>query len=447
MRSLAAKFVASCEELDEVVSAAPLEGGADSMEQGILDAQQVEAEVAENEQALAEAQEVATGLEAIANDLDAFAKDGGLDSKGAVMMRRAVNAYTAQLGFKTPPVASVESFGGATSRVTATVASMEGIKEIIANVWKWIKDQIQKLRNTMKDYWLKNYAVAPRLSKRAQALKARAQKATGSAKESKIEISGVLAAINIGGTVPSDIPGSYGKVKAEAERIFSTTSKDTLTAAEAFAKQVEGLSFTNDETFSEAIVIFKNDKPMADVKIGTPITGDKRHGDAEEAFGGDEIMGGVRVFASYKKYTAGDIKSVVNAIASLKAGMEPVSATPRDVSGTANVNTLSLSAVADVCDSVIGVADLIAKYAQGYANRDKSKDVILKAGDAFAKQVAGIEELATANNAIARDIATAIKAQAEMIDRPMTQFSSQIIRTSAAVLTVCEKSLGQYTAG
>ena len=424
----------------------PLQGGADSLEAGLLDVQATEAEVAENEAAISEAQDVATGLEAIANDLQAFVKDGGLDAKGAVMMQRAVNAYTSRLGFAKAPVASVESFGGVASRVSSTTVSMEGIKELVLKVWNWIKEQIQKMRIKLKDYWLKNYAAAPRLSKRAEALKAQAQKATGTAKETKFDLGGVLAQLHIAGKLPN-IAAAYDKVKAQAEKIFATTSKVTLDNAEKYAADIEKLTFKDDATFTTAIGQFKNDKTMHDIRsVGNPIKDDKRHSDSEEAFGGEELMGGVRVFVSWKKYTQNDVKSVMGAIASLRGGLESFTDKERDVSGSATVSTLSLSNIIGICDSVIGVADLVAKYAQGYVNRDKAKDLIIKAGDAFTKEVGTIEELSTANNAIARDIAAGFRAQAAMIDNPMTQFSGYILRTSAAALTVCEKSLAQYGA-
>ena len=107
---------------------------------------------------------------------------------------------------------------------------------------------------------------------------------------------------------------------------------------------------------------------------------------------------------------------------------------------------MSTSAIVDLCDSVIGVADLVAKYAQGYVNRDKAKDIILKAGDSFAKEVESVENLSAENNTLAKTFIQAFKTSAEVLDRPFTAFSGYVLRTAAAALTVCEKSLAQYGA-
>lgn len=451
--NLGSRFQASMESRgceDDAANLIP--GGADSMEASLLEAQQVEAEVAENEQALDEAQDVAAGLEAIANDLEAFVKDGGLDAKGAVMMQRAVNAYTSRLGFAKAPVASVESFGGATSRITATTASLEGIKEIIRNVWEWIKKQINAVRTKLKDYWLKNYAVAPRLSKRAEAIRAKATAAASKTikKGEKVTLSAEVKALHVNKAFPTDLAAAYSDVKAVAENVFNTTSKATLDAAEAYADMVNKMAFKDDAEFGTSVQGFVNannairSKVVGSFSTLTVDAGDTRYND-REVFGSKEVMGGQRVVITYTKAGAANTpKDAVDKLVSVTAGMMPVRAKEDTLRDEVSIDPLPTSKITSICDEIIGVADLVAKYAQGYANHERAKDALLKAGEAFNKEASACEELSAANNTLAKRIVDGISAYSKLVDQPMVGFSGYVLRTSAAVLNVCEKSLALY---
>lgn len=447
MGTLARAFTASLED-DSVlpVDGEVLEGGADSMEEGLLQAQEVEAEVTENEQALADAEEVAEGLESIAASLESYVRDGGLDAKGADMLNQAALAYTRRLGMSRPVTASVESFGGATSRVSATQASLEGIRETANQVWEWIKAQFTKLRKYLKDFFIKVFSAGPKVKARAEALKMKALKPLGNRKESKIEVGGVLRALHLGGkgVNVAQLEAGVKQVGTLAESIFVSFAKEAENYTKEYATFLEGIDLDSDDKFKGSLGKINGVKfPAFAAATEAAENGAKKT---------KELLGGKAIFASQVKAAPGgkDLGAIKTYISDElhKGSVHLAAFDPKkehDLNGTLDIETLTPQQVSALCTEIIGIADVVTKYAKDYTNHEKAKDAILKAGADYDRKAQKATDLGTECSGIASNIFKASMSVAGTLDQPSAGFSSYIMNTCKAALAVCEKSLAQYS--
>ena len=144
----------------------------DTLEEEVFQVTDGAQEVEETTNDVEELEEVAEGLESICVSLEAAIADGGLDPVAARFMHHAVGAYTNRLGLESTDVAaSLESFGGASSRAGATTVSLETIKETLQKVWQAIKNAVMKAIAAVKNFFAKIFGGVKKLKERSAALK------------------------------------------------------------------------------------------------------------------------------------------------------------------------------------------------------------------------------------------------------------------------------------
>lgn len=123
-------------------------------------------------------EDAAAGVESIVLALEAAQLDGGLTPQAAVFMNIALASYAEPIGLTIDAIPSVESFGGASARLSSTVASLEASK----GIWQTIKDAILKAFRAVKDFmmglWNKLFNGAAALKQYGEKLVKAADKAT-----------------------------------------------------------------------------------------------------------------------------------------------------------------------------------------------------------------------------------------------------------------------------
>lgn len=400
--------------------------------------EQAAAEVEQTNEVVEELEEAKEGLEAIALSLESISKNGGLDQNSAMFARHAIAGYTARFGIQTSDVMpSMESFGGASARASATTVTMEGIGEAIKSFWDAIVAQLKKVWAAVKNWWLKTLDAAPRLKAAAEKLKAKADKTTGSPKESKID--GPLKALHISGKAPAD-------VLAQAKGLVAL-SKDSLKQGlgdkvDNAAKMLEDIDAKTDATkiAAKTTEMAGNADIISIAEAKTaPANAAKRFGEGLEILGTGELPGGKMIIVKLpaKKDDAGAFKRVGQSLVSFAEKA-------KDVDSNAQFAALSAGACSDVCDQVIAICDNIIDFKKEWEKRESSFDTFQKAGDKLVKTLQKDTDLKSDQRKPIVDLIGGAQALVGTAVRGPAQFISYYISTSKAYLTLVEKSLSNH---
>lgn len=243
-------------------------------EEIILDTAPEEGEVANVELELApEATEVEEQSSAIDEGLDAAdqleevqtvvadsvssgegegAADGdGLDEVAAESIRIAIEAISARLDYNPKKISGMravyasEAFAAPSSRVANSKLALEGIGEMLADLWKKIKSAIKRLMEKAKAFWEKYFTGLGRAKMALEAMKARIKKAKGEIKDKSFieKAPGALAAAfgyekDISANVVKGVIAAHSKaLKAGDQNV-----------TEKLIKYLEGVKIEDGET-------------------------------------------------------------------------------------------------------------------------------------------------------------------------------------------------------
>ena len=80
---------------------------------------------------------------------------GGLIGQAYPYLRTVVDDAATLAGVRQRAVPSLESFGGKHTRVTSTLVSIEGIKEVMKKIWEMVVETFKKITKWLKQYWTK----------------------------------------------------------------------------------------------------------------------------------------------------------------------------------------------------------------------------------------------------------------------------------------------------
>lgn len=398
--------------------------GEETVEGKMAEVDEAEAEVETEEEAGEELEEAAEGLESIANQIEASLEDGGLTPGEAVYMNIAVESYTNRLGIAAPIVASQESFGGSSDRLTSTQVSLEGLKEIVSQIWDKIKELWASLVRKLAEWYLKIFDAAPKLRKKAEAIQKKASDTSGNAKEDKIKVGGVAKKLHVGGKV--------GDLKKASEAVASNAanrSKETVKWVNDFATIIEGIANKPGTV----------EKLEADVAVPAVKNGN------DDRFGKDMNVELESTLPGGKAYYQAIAKSgnAFEQIRSYRVGM--IDASKKDVSVDTDqeIKTLSLGDIDKICDNVIKIANAVENYKREWEERKKAVKNLEKAGDKAEKSSKG-DDLKQEQSAMIRQAVRAAGNYGKVCLRDGSDVASYSLTTGKALLAVCQKSLSQY---
>ena len=176
--------------------------GSDSAEEAVSDANAAEAEADSTADQKDELAEAAAGLESIYEMMAAAQQNGGLTRQNAHLATIAVESYTARCGETEPVMASLENFGGDSTRLRATSISLESIGETIQKYWKVVWAFVVKLKDQIWNFIKRLFSASERLAQRGARL-AKLQ-LSGAANTPKIELKGYAKKIAVGTKVVLD---------------------------------------------------------------------------------------------------------------------------------------------------------------------------------------------------------------------------------------------------
>lgn len=214
-------LLASFENEEDTVDAAPMVEDADNAEAALADAGEVQADINEAEGVVDQAIEDSETLETVASQLESREQSGGATPEEAEMAEITVESICNRLGIARNPMQSMESFSSRSSRVRATRLSVEGIREVGDTIWKYIVKIYKKIKEWVLKAWDYLFDARTKLLRRAKALEARVEKVEGTPKESVIQ----------GGFIKDLMVGTAFKGVANTDKALGEAVKKVKDAA------------------------------------------------------------------------------------------------------------------------------------------------------------------------------------------------------------------------
>ena len=155
---------------DNVDGGADVAEFAESAESDIIEMDEANNNIQGLDDGMDEAEETADTLDKMSESLGEAAEDGGISEPAAEAVRVAVEHLCARIGMPAGHrvMPSMESFGDRSSRVTATMEAMDGIKARAKSIWDAIVKVFNQAIDWVKDFFRKLTDSSLKLKKRAE---------------------------------------------------------------------------------------------------------------------------------------------------------------------------------------------------------------------------------------------------------------------------------------
>lgn len=408
-------------EAEPVVDAAPDAGepievnDPETVEADLVDAKDAEADVNEIDAAHGRMHEIAEGLEAFASYAAESLKQGGLSPQSAQLFSIGVESLTKPLGLEKAPVLSVESFGGQKTRIDATRLSMEGVQDVLKQLWEAIKATAAKLWEAIKAFLGRVFDAAAKLSARAEKLEEAAKAASGSPKEGQIEVGASAAKLAINNQIVQPAQGIDMLSKVAGDFVaFDNTLVDEMVQAMGI---VAGVVSATDSSIEQALEKLQNIKPILG---GAYSQNHKDEGDGKQS-GTTPVLPGGKTFSM-----------TVGPAMFIEAKDETAE---QNVAEGAKIGTLSTADIAKVAEGAKTICDIAAAF--------KSEGHLFKS-NMLADSVSPNAELSGENAKKAQDALRAYAKSVSEARKAPARLLGYLVQTAAAYVAIAEKSLAQY---
>lgn len=218
------------------------------------------------------AERAMAALEALQSELEMSMEEGGLNAQAARMASLFASQYVRETGEESP-IASVESFGGSSSRFRATQISMESVGEALKKGWQVFIELLKKIGTFIMES-------TQRITFAAQRLESNAKKIAKIAQDTKF----TSGKVDIGGNSLLFINGKFvenaGTELAAAAKVIYQTYPEAvsqyITKVRAAVGQVHTkedldafLKAINSTTFFARVGTKVNEAPFSTPKDAT----------------------------------------------------------------------------------------------------------------------------------------------------------------------------------
>ena len=394
-------------------------------------------------------------LESIYKQLVSASEAGrGISEESARFMQLAIEGITIKghrLSLGKVGIPSCESFGSSNRALSNTNLSMEGVGEVLRRVWTWIKEQVTKIVAKIKNWYKSVLGLAPRLKKRAEAIKKKADGTSGSTDESTVELSvHKQLVIEKKAPTPQEAVTALEVVADIAKNVLSVGGPVGSKVADAMIDELNSLDSSTVTDWNEV------EQGLFELSIGRTgaafFTNGKaveagRFGDDVEALGSKPVFGNKAFFAVGKKTIkitdADSFKKIVN---STKLGYDALYKKTPETDSTADYKVMTTGNVSDICDSVIDICDYVQDYEKKWQDREKYGKKIQEAAEKAGKRFEKDKQMAADVTRDLKAIAMATYNVWSMGIRTESNVVGYSMGASRALLTWCERSLSTYKA-
>ena len=386
-----------------------------------------------------EATEVAEALESLADAIGVAASNGGLNRQAAAAMSIAVEHMYNRVGIAAQPMPALESFGGTSSMVGATNLAMEDIKEQAAKIWAAIVAAINKAIAWAEDFFNKIFGSAEKLEKRADALQAKAEGITGTAKEKQFENEGLVKRLHVQGKV-GGIATHMTAIESTAKGVFQMSKDFSETIGTEIIKGME--SEGAEKTFAASFKL-----NAAPTTVGKALSNpeDAGFGAAPEGLSvirSEELPGGMAI-VTRAPTSAMTGEAALNAIRAVGSKIEPFDGSKAKAPTEKKVDVLATADMVKVCKTVAAIAAQLKGFRGQAAKIKELKKKFAAAASKAQKSVTGAE--AEAKEGF-KAIQKAASQYPRFADQPAASFSVYALNAAKAALDYVEASAKQYGA-
>lgn len=430
-------------------------GGLDESETAtaeIADLRQEEAEIVEADAEAEDMGERVELAEELTETVEPVVTEGaGLDAASMKLlltgMRRVAGPRAKHLVGRDVKMESISA--GVSGRREQTRIQFENLKDTLKAAWEAIKAAFKKAWAKVKTWYIKTFDASKKLKARAEKIRSRAESGSATIDKKKFSFSGAKSLAHNGKLTASDLVSGMGSVKKIAENVLDTIKTDNVDDASDELVKLIGEEVSEDnlratvvkihDTLTKGINVAGGGKPSSVSDKIVSGFGEDVTLKFSEVLPGDKVI----VVATGKETGEGDMVSKkIAAIRRSRVAFSGITDKVKEVSG--EVETLSSSQVATVCDHVIDTADSIFDFKKGWENRDRSQEKVIKAIDDAFREITKDKEVDPEVQRTARSIAGAAT---DIIRRDATAkatFVSYAMSTCNVALSYCERSMAQY---
>lgn len=417
-------------EDDEVVAPGEGEGAVpvanpeaeETVEQGALEVTEAAGEVEQQEEAAEQLEEAAATMESIYQSLQASLENGGMSADAAVYLNHAVTATLRSVGVRNTKLPSLESYGGATGRLTATKLSMESVADWLKSLWTAIKNAVIKAIAWVKDFFAKLFGGAEKLIKRVEELEKEAAKMKSEKPESKIQFRSVSKL------------HTTGKADAKAFQDGLDVTKDVIatayTSLPAISKEMNGIYADKMGKLAKAKGKEDQNKIYAESQAAVGSALSKEAGAAEKLSKAGVMAGGVTVHSE---------KPSAEKSETMAMSLRPIQKFAQ-IEESQEMDALDSGAVKAMLATVKAIATSIKEKKSTIEQMEKDrKDAV----DTYEKAVKDIEK--GGPNFVDRAIVGwYMRGIRKNYAGFLTTLSSHGFSAARAALVLCEKSIAAY---
>lgn len=443
-------------------------GGLDESETATAAIADLAQEDAERVEADAEADDLgerAELAEELHDEVEPVVTEGlGLDTAGMALlltgMRRVAGRQNKHMVGKDLKMEAISA--GVSGRREQTRIQFENIKDTLKQIWATIKAAFKKAWAKVKTWYIKTFDASKKLKSRAEKIRTRAESMSATIDKKSFAFSGSKTLGKNGkiGTA-AEVKTGMANLASLADTFLDVQTSDKLdTQADTLVTLLDALTKT------DSITVSKVEAVLAGIKTATGIT------DLTSATNADVetkvitgLGGAVENAYKYSATLPGD-KVIIGITGNRPSGTVTVDAElacirrtrvvfsntkdkPKEASGS-EAKTATTSEIANICDSVIKIADNVFDFKKGWENRDKHQDRLIKdIDDRFRDIAKDIEDDETNSNAsknsrTARSIASAATDFIRRDSSFKATLVSYLMNTSNVALSYCERSIANH---
>lgn len=417
----------------------------------IADLRQEEAEVVEADAEAEDLGERVDLAEELTETVEPVVTEGaGLDAASMKLlltgMRRVAGRHGKHLVGRDVKMEAINA--GVSGRREQTRIQFESLKDTLKSAWEAIKAAFKKAWAKVKTWYIKTFDASKKLKSRAEKIRSRAENANATIDKKSFSFSGAKS-IAIDGKLKegAGFVTALGTVKDLAGKILNTVKSDQVgKAAEDLADLIGDVKKLDDGIAGlQTSIVEKVGVPGLNGSVPDPKV-KASFGDSKEVSlqASSELPGG-KIVVNVKGIGAGskDTTAQIAEIRRTRTVFANAKDKQKEVSGEAA--TLTTSQIANVCETVIDIAETIYDFKKGWENRDKDQDKLIKAIDDAFRDISKEDE--ESDGKVARNARSLASAATGLIRRDSSfkaSFASYAMSTSNVALSYCERSLAQH---
>ena len=414
----------------------------ETVEGGLNEMAEVEAEVEENTAEAEAVEQSVETLEKIVSGLQNSMKNGGCTTGEAYAYQVALESAFAPFGIGRSASASLENIGSSRNpRLEATRVTLENAGVVLKNFWDSLVALWNKVYNSVKGWLMKIFDTIPAAKKRAQEILDKANKTKGTPSKEKISFSASPLATGKNSVDGASVVAATAEVKnfADANIKENDAAYDSVTTT--LVKILTDFSTgKGDEAEEEALVKKIYDEITSTYQGLTDASKEKYGGDDLKAKISTAYMGNKVVAVTFSESITKDSKSI--GIAKLiKAYSAKLTDGPVEANSDKEIGAATVDQVKAIATTAIGICDSLSKYRAQWQKRDSSKKDLSTKVDKIIKDAAKEKENEASKTKRIKDCATALQSYASKSTNVSAQVSSYGLRCVQTALNYANKSL------